>query len=87
MLWCAVPPEYVGAGTIVAAALDRLNAHGLDALPADRILKLLTALCITEPRRALRWRMFVRMARGITGRLHLIRRSAAVVGHPRNLGT
>jgi hypothetical protein len=26
LLWCALPPEHVGAGAIVAAALDRLNA-------------------------------------------------------------
>jgi hypothetical protein len=90
LLWCAVPPEYVGAGNIVAAALDRLNAHGpdaLDTLPIDRILKVLVALCVTEPRRALRWRRLVHMGRRITGRLHLIRRSSAVVGHPPTLGT
>lgn len=90
LLWCAVPPEYVGAGTIVTAALDRLNAHGPDALgalPADRILKVLTALCITEPRRANRWRRLERIGRGIGRWLHLNRRGLSMASHPHNLGT
>ena len=85
-----VPPEYVGAGTIVTAALDRLNAHGPDALgalPADRILKVLTALCITEPRRANRWRRLERIGRGIGRWLHLNRRGLSMASHPHNLGT
>lgn len=88
LLWCSVPPEYVGAGTIVAAALDRLGVQEPEALaelPIDRILKILVALCVTEPRRAVRWRKLVRMGGGTSRWLHL-RRGSAMAGHQRKLG-
>lgn len=66
LLWCAVPPEYHSAATIVAMAMDRLGSHepeGLAAIPVDRIVKALMALCITEPRRDARWRRIKRRGR------------------------
>lgn len=68
LLWCAVPPEGVGANIIVAEATQRLGANGPAALamvPADRIMAVLIALCITEPRRRARWRGLRQWRRGI----------------------
>lgn len=63
LLWCAVPPEYQSAAAIAALAMDRLGAdgpEGLAAIPVDRIVKALTDLCVTEPRRTARWRRIKR---------------------------
>lgn len=66
LLWCAVPPEYQSAATIAAVAMDRLGAdgpEGLAAIPVDRIVRVLTALCVTEPRLNARWRWIKRKGR------------------------
>ncbi len=68
LLWCAVPPEGVGANTVIAQALQRLGANGPEALariPVGRIMMVLTALCIIEPRRKARWRSLRQWRRGI----------------------
>jgi hypothetical protein len=47
LLWCAVPPEGVGANTIVVEAAQRLGANGPEALakvPVDWVMAVLTAL-------------------------------------------
>lgn len=77
LLWCAVPPEAVGAGATVVEALDRLSAHepqALAAIPVERIMKVLTALCITEPRHKARWRSRRQWRRGIAQWFRLTRR-------------
>lgn len=64
LLWCAVPPESAGAGSILAQAMDRLGSNGpeaLSALPTDRILKVLMDLCITEPKRKAQSRRLQRL--------------------------
>lgn len=66
LIWCAVPPEFHSAATIAVMAMDRLGAHepeALAAIPVDRIVKILSALCITEPRRTARWRRIKRRGR------------------------
>lgn len=68
LLWCAVPPEGVGANTVIAEATQWLGANGPEALatvPVGRIMAVLTALCITEPRRKARWRGPQKWRRGI----------------------
>lgn len=68
LLWCAVPPEAVGAGSIVAQAMERLGADGpeaLAALPVGRILKVLMDLCVTDPKRKARSRRLQRLGRDI----------------------
>ena len=73
LLWCAVPPEGVGANTVIAEALQRLGANGPEALakvPVGRIMTVLTALCVIDPRRKARWRSLRQWRRGIAHRLH-----------------
>ncbi len=68
LIWCAVPPEYHGAGTIVTQALSRLGAHRPEALsevPLGQILKVLFTLCVTEPRRAARRRKLRHLGRQV----------------------
>ncbi|KFL32618.1 hypothetical protein JP75_00160 [Devosia riboflavina] len=68
LIWCAVPPEYHSAATIVTKAMDRLGADGpeaLAAIPVNRIVKVLVDLCVTEPRRTARWRRIKRRVREI----------------------
>lgn len=68
LLWCAVPPESVGASAIVVQALERLGAAGPEALAVlstDRIIKVLMYLCITEPKRKARSRRLQRFGRDI----------------------
>lgn len=68
LLWCAVLPEHHGADAIIAEAMQRLGAHGpeaLAALPSHRIQNVLEDLCVTEPRRQARrrrwrWRLWWR---------------------------
>ena len=66
LIWCAVPPEYHSAATIVTKAMDRLGAlesEALATIPVDRIVKILVSLCVIEPRRTARWRRIKRRGR------------------------
>lgn len=87
LLWCAVPPEAVGAHAIVAEAMARLGAHGpeaLSALPVARIVKVLMILCIAEPRRAARWRRIKRSGREVRQWFTGYWRASATAGHLRS---
>ena len=87
LLWCAVPPGYHSAATIAAMAMDRLGAHepeALAAIPVDRIVKVLVALCVTEPQRIARWRRIRRRGHEIGQWFLGPWRTATPAGHLRN---
>lgn len=88
LIWCAVPPGSVGAHAIVAEAMNRLGVQGPEPLakvPTDQVIAMLTALCVTEPRRKARWRRLRQWRRGAVQSLYRPRRNRPSSAHNTSL--